>query len=52
MPVWRKLKKLATYLKGQPRVVQQIKLDVDGIGDEGRMHADEEEYERWMYHRR
>ena len=29
---WRKL--LARYLKGQPRVVQKIKLDVDGIGDE------------------
>ena len=27
---WRKLKKLARYLRGQPRVVQKIKLDVDG----------------------
>ena len=26
---WRKLKKLARYLKGQHRVVQKIKLDVE-----------------------
>ena len=31
---WRKLKKLARYLRGQPRVVQKIKLDVDGVGNE------------------
>ena len=37
---WRKLKKLARYLKGQPRVVQKIKLDVDGIGDEVKMIVD------------
>ena len=27
---WRKLKKVARYLRGQPRVVQKIKLDVEG----------------------
>ena len=37
---WRKLKKLARYLKGQPRVVQKIKLDVDGIGDEVKIIVD------------
>ena len=31
---WRKMKKLARYFKGQPRVVQKIKFDVDGIGTE------------------
>ena len=31
---WRKMKKLARYFKGQPRVVQEIKFDVDGIGTE------------------
>ena len=30
----RKMKKLARYFKGQPRVVQKIKFDVDGIGTE------------------
>ena len=30
---WRKLNKLARYLRGQPRVVQKIKLDVDGVGN-------------------
>ena len=29
---WRKMKKLARYFKGQPRVVQKIKFDVVGIG--------------------
>ena len=37
---WRKLKKLARYLRGQPRVVQKIKLDVDGIGDEVKIIVD------------
>ena len=37
---WRKLKKLARYLKGQPRVVQKIKLDVDGFGDEVKIIVD------------
>ena len=37
---WRKLKKLARYLKGRPRVVQKIKLDVDGIGDEVKIIVD------------
>ena len=31
---WRKMKKLARYFKGQPRVLQKIKFDVDGIGTE------------------
>ena len=29
---WRKMEKLARYFKGQPRVVQKIKFDVNGIG--------------------
>ena len=37
---WRKLKKLARYLRGQPRVVQKIKLDVGGIGDEVQIIVD------------
>ena len=28
---WRKLKKLARYLRARPWVVQKITLDVDGI---------------------
>ena len=50
----RKLKKLDRYLSGQPRVVQKIKLDVDGVGNLrlGRMLEDEKNYERWMYHGR
>ena len=37
---WRKLKKLARYLRGQPRVGQKINLDVDGIGDEVKIIVD------------
>ena len=37
---WRKMKKLARYLKGQPRVVQKIKFDVDGLGDEVKVIVD------------
>ena len=37
---WRKLKKLARYLRGQPRVVQKIKLDVDGVGNEVKIVVD------------
>ena len=37
---WRKLKKLARYLRGQPRVVQNIKLDVDGFGNEVKIVVD------------
>ena len=58
---WRKLKKLARYLRGQPRVVQKIKLDVDGVGNEVKIVVDSDwagcsqtrkKYERWMYHGR
>ena len=37
---WRKLKKLAKCLRGQPRVVQKIKLDVEGVGDEVKIVVD------------
>ena len=37
---WRKLKKLARYLRGQPRVVQKIKLDVDGVGNKVKIVID------------
>ena len=37
---WRKLKKLARYLRGQPRVVQKIKLDVEGVGNEVKIVVD------------
>ena len=37
---WRKLKKLARYLRGQPRVVQKIKLDVDWVGNEVKIVVD------------
>ena len=37
---WRKLKKLARYLQGQPRVVQKIKFDVDGVGNEVKIIVD------------
>ena len=36
----RKMKKLARYLKGQPRVVQKFKFDVDGLGDEVKVIVD------------
>ena len=38
--IWRKLKKLARYLRGQPRVVLKIKLDVDGVGNEVKIIVD------------
>ena len=37
---WRKMKKLARHHKGQPRVVQKIKFDVDGLGDEVKVIVD------------
>ena len=37
---WRKLKKLARYWKGHPRVVQKIKLDVDGVVNEVKIIVD------------
>ena len=37
---WWKMKKLARYLEGQPRVVQKIKFDVDGIGNEVKVIVD------------
>ena len=37
---WRMLKKLARYLRGQPRVVQKIKLDVEGVGNEVKIVVD------------
>ena len=37
---WRKLKKLARYLRGQPSVVQRINLDVDGVRDEVKIIVD------------
>ena len=37
---WRKLKKLARYLRGQPGVVLKIKLDVDGVGNEVKIIVD------------
>ena len=37
---WRKLKKLARYLRGQRRVVQKIKLDVDGVGNKVKIVVD------------
>ena len=37
---WRKLKKLARCLRGQRRVVQKIKLDVDGVGNEVKIVID------------
>ena len=37
---WRKLKKLVRYLRGQPRVVQKIKLDVEGVGNEVKIVVD------------
>ena len=36
---WRKLKKLARYLRGQSSV-QKIKLDVEGVGDEVKIVVD------------
>ena len=37
---WRKLKKLTRYLRGQPRVVQKTKLDVEGVGNEVKIVVD------------
>ena len=37
---WRKMKKLARYLKGQPRMVQKVKLGHKGIGDEIKVIVD------------
>ena len=37
---WRKMKKLARYLKGHPRVVQKVRLDGAGIGDEVKVVVD------------
>ena len=37
---WRKMKKLARYLKGQPRMVQKIKLGAEGMGDEVKVIVD------------
>ena len=37
---WRKMKKLARYFKGQPRIVQKIKFDIDGSGTEANVIVD------------
>ena len=60
---WRKLKQLARYLRGQPRVVQKIKLNVEGVGNDVKIVVDSDwarcsqtrkkkKCERWMYHGR
>ena len=58
---WRKMKKLSRHFKGQPRVVQKIKFDVDGIGAEVNVIVDSDwagcastrkEHERRVHHGR